>query len=128
MAAAKIPPSVPPPSHTREAGAEKPQLPYSDRGLVACRICHLVLTREQFMSEGCRNCTPGEEMGREEVDQSTTLKFSGFVGLVDAPKSWVARLIGCKNAPSGVYAAHVTDDRAAGSDSDEDADGEDVPA
>jgi RNA polymerase subunit RPABC4/transcription elongation factor Spt4 len=88
---------------------EAPQLPVSDKNLAACKRCHIVLTEAQYSTEGCRNCG-GEKVDREEVERFTTKNFSGYVGVIDAERSWVARLIGCESAPTGVYAAHVADD------------------
>lgn len=86
-----------------------PQLPIGSKSFVACKKCHLVLAFQQFVSEGCSRCGEKFEV-REDVIAATTPNFSGFVGLVDSNSSWVARLIGCAGAPSGVYAAHVDED------------------
>ena len=97
------------------------QLPLQDKQLVACRECKRVLTRAQFVSDGCASCgTTGTH--RDELQEQTTAKFHGFVGLVDARNSWVARLIGRDDAPPGVYAAHVTAEEPEGFGGDDDAD------
>lgn len=63
------------------------------------------------MAEGCQSCGGGP-MFKDELTSATTAKFSGYVGLVDAQSSWVARLIGRANAIPGVYAAHIPADAA----------------
>mmetsp|Transcript_31942 Transcript_31942/g.98915 ORF Transcript_31942/g.98915 Transcript_31942/m.98915 type:complete len:129 (-) Transcript_31942:24-410(-) len=106
------------------------QLPMQDRQLMACRECKRVLTRAQFVSDGCASCG-STGMHRDELQEQTTAKFHGFVGLVDAHNSWVARLIGREDAPPGVYAAHVAAEEPEGLDDDgdgarDDMDGEDA--
>jgi RNA polymerase subunit RPABC4/transcription elongation factor Spt4 len=98
---------------------EAVQLPLSDRQLMACRECKRVLTRGQFYSEGCMSCGSAS-MERDEVQDQTTAKFHGFVGLVDARNSWVARIIGRDDAPPGVYAAHIAAEVADADDEDDD--------
>ena len=39
-------------------------------------------------------------------DQVTS-DFTGFVGIVDGEKSWIARYIGCSHMPSAVYAIEL---------------------
>lgn len=96
----------------------KPQLPASDKHLLACRTCHMVLTTGQFVSEGCKTCGSAE-LNKDDLATATTSKFSGYVGIVDAPNSWVARLIGVATAPAGVYAAHIEDEDEDEGDDDE---------
>lgn len=85
------------------------QLPISDRDTAACRRCHRILTVSQWMSEGCKNCEDGK-LTRQELRERATQQFYGHVGIVDSRRSWIARLIGCEGAPSGVYAARVAND------------------
>ncbi len=56
-----------------------------------------------------------------------SVKFSGYIGLVDAPNSWIARMINRKDAPPGMYAASIEDtDVDHGEIEDEDEDDDDM--
>lgn len=106
----------------RNAPPPPPPLPVSDRDQVACRTCHLILTRTQFATEGCRNCGYGPLKPSALTDRVTT-NFSGFVGLVDAPNSWLARVIRRTDAPVGIYAAEA--EAPVGVDDEDDFDDDD---
>jgi RNA polymerase subunit RPABC4/transcription elongation factor Spt4 len=94
------------------------QLPIADKQLAACRQCHRILTRTQFQTQGCHGCGSDPMQERDELAHQTTTKFTGYVGIIDAQSSWVARLIGRSRAPPGIYAAQVHDDNAGDEDAD----------
>ena len=101
-----------------------PQLPIGDKEHVACLKCHSVITAGQYARDGCQVCGTGG-VGHEELHNYATARFSGFVGIISAEQSWVAKLIGCGKMPTGVYAAHVEpDDEDDGDDDDSDAVGD----
>ena len=70
-------------------------IPSSTRNLRACTKCHLLKTREQFISDGCNNCdyfdpdTPQRK--REDiVDKNTTSSFEGAVAMITPGNGWVS--------------------------------------
>ena len=95
---------------TGQLPANPLQLPISDRDQAACRRCHRIITITQWTKEGCLNCNEGK-LSRPELKERTTQQFYGHVGIVDSSRSWIARLIGCEGAPSGVYAARVANEK-----------------
>ena len=97
-------------------GALRPQLPLSDRNLVACRGCGLILTLQQFKAEGCQTCALDPLEHDDEVAEHTTRDFAGFVGVVSGEGSWVARLLGKTGVPCGVYAAQISATEVGGDD------------
>jgi len=63
------------------AGAGSAQVPAATkRNLVACRLCKIVKTLEQFVEDGCDNCTFLQlHEGYERVASCTTRHFSGYL-------------------------------------------------
>ena len=104
-------------SNQEAADDESIQLPLSDKQLAACKVCRRVLTENQFMTQGCESGCFDGGVARADLEELVTNKFSGYVGIIDAKNSWVARLIGCKQVKMGMYSAHI--------DVDEDGDDED---
>jgi RNA polymerase subunit RPABC4/transcription elongation factor Spt4 len=89
-----------------QAASNKIALPLVDKDLASCYRCHRILCRDQFKRDGCPVCNTGA-LDREQLATETTVRYSGHVGIVDSRGSWVARLIGCRGAAPGVYAARV---------------------
>eukprot|EP00758_Cryptobia_borreli_P003075 Tbor_TRINITY_DN3508_c0_g1::TRINITY_DN3508_c0_g1_i1::g.2923::m.2923/K15171/SUPT4H1, SPT4; transcription elongation factor SPT4 len=88
------------------------QLPREPKGLRACRRCRRILTEIQFIHESCANCRDSEDpvpSTRQEVEESTVHNFSGYIGLINPERSWVARLMGSRNVRQGIYAFELDD-------------------
>jgi transcription elongation factor SPT4 len=82
-------------------------LPNALTRLRACLSCKIVLATQQFIREGCPNCT-GDYVGdRQAVEQLTTRNFSGTAALIDPARSWVGRNIKVETFVPGVYAIAV---------------------
>ena len=86
--------------------------------LRACNYCGLLQSQQQFVQNGCLSCNDDiektdENQGKikwplKEVQCHTTHDFDGVVGIIDSNSSWIARLVGKKDAPIGVYATSLT--------------------
>jgi transcription elongation factor SPT4 len=82
-------------------------LPSAMTKLRACLRCKIVLSTQQFIREGCPNCT-GDYVGdRQAVEQLTTRNFSGTAAIIDPTKSWVGRNIKVDGLVPAVYAIAV---------------------
>jgi hypothetical protein len=81
----------------------------SEKFFLACRECGVIQSQLQFQTAGCPSCQQGP-IARDELTDACTAEYHGFVGLIDAKSSWVARVINCQNKPSGIYAAHLPDE------------------
>ena len=95
-----------------EAGSENDRdeqftLPSAMTKLRACLRCKIILATQQFIREGCPNCT-GDFVGdRQAVEQLTTRNFSGTAAIIEPNKSWVGRNIKADGLVPGVYAIAV---------------------
>ena len=94
------------------------QLPKEPKQLRACKRCRRILTEKQFMIEGCASCDPGvmeepNRTSRRDMEAETTANFSGYMGIFDSKKSWVARLMGARKVHKGIYAFEINDNNSA---------------
>lgn len=94
-----------------DAGSDQQEeqfaLPNALTRLRACLRCKIVLSTQQFIREGCPNCT-GDYVGdRQAVEQLTTRNFSGTAAVIDPARSWVGRNIKVETFVPGVYAIAV---------------------
>ena len=92
----------------KEADKESFALPNATTRLRACLRCKIILSSQQFLREGCPNCTDLDMIGdRTAVDQLTTRNYSGAAAIVDPKTSWVGRNIKADTLIAGVYAISV---------------------
>ena len=91
-----------------EKGAEEQfSLPNAMIRLRACLRCKIILATQQFLREGCPNCS-GDYVGdRQAVEQLTTRNYSGTAAIIDPARSWVGRNIKVEGLVPGVYAIAV---------------------
>lgn len=82
-------------------------LPNAMTRLRACLRCKIVLSSQQFIREGCPNCTGDYGGDRHAVEQLTTRNFSGTAAIIDPARSWVSRNIKADDLVPGVYAIAV---------------------
>eukprot|EP01117_Protostelium_nocturnum_P020018 TRINITY_DN882_c1_g1_i1.p1 TRINITY_DN882_c1_g1~~TRINITY_DN882_c1_g1_i1.p1 ORF type:complete len:126 (+),score=22.11 TRINITY_DN882_c1_g1_i1:59-436(+) len=85
--------------------------PNNMKSLRACLWCSLIRTEKQFDDEGCPNCEPFLQYGRNrrDVDICTSASFDGIITMLDPDASWVAKWnrINQKTFVRGVYAVSV---------------------
>ena len=90
-----------------EATGDQFALPNAMTRLRACLRCKIILSTQQFLREGCPNCT-GDYVGdRQAVEQLTTRNYSGTAAVIDPARSWVGRNIKVESFVPGVYAIAV---------------------
>ncbi|KAK2955874.1 putative Transcription elongation factor SPT4 [Blattamonas nauphoetae] len=77
----------------------------------ACLVCGLVKTMQQFVAEGCENCSYLQmKKNRERVASYTTTNFKSLVAVTDPKASWTAKWIQSDTFIPGCYAIIVTGD------------------
>eukprot|EP01027_Heterolobosea_sp_BB2_P026216 GEZU01040325.1.p1 GENE.GEZU01040325.1~~GEZU01040325.1.p1 ORF type:complete len:129 (-),score=8.06 GEZU01040325.1:78-410(-) len=86
-------------------------IPSDLRSLRACLSCFLVKTTDQFIKDGCENCTHLDMRNdKARVNECTSTSFEGLIGMMNPDESWVARWQGIKRSKKGVYAIAVYGD------------------
>ncbi|KAL0207677.1 hypothetical protein P9112_012305 [Eukaryota sp. TZLM1-RC] len=84
-------------------------LPKSVKSLKACLWCGLIKTEEQFIDQGCENCTFLHMEGDpDRVAEVTTTSYEGIVSVMNN-STWVSNYLGLDKAKPGVYAMHIID-------------------
>lgn len=62
------------------------------KALVACLVCKLVKTLDQFHRDGCDNCYFLDMTeNRNRCEDCTTINFQGIITVVDPKASWAAK-------------------------------------
>jgi transcription elongation factor SPT4 len=89
--------------------AARKQMPSTlDGKLRACLSCAQIKTQHAFRKEGCENCPMLKMKGNMGVvNECTSSKFQGVIGLLDPKKSWVARWQRASEFKPGLYAMTV---------------------
>lgn len=87
-------------------------VPKDLRGLRACKLCSLIKTYEQFMSNGCENCDVLLKMKSHDlaVKDYTSTTFDGIISMMSPNDSWVSKWQHIKKFVPGCYAISVTGD------------------
>lgn len=77
--------------------------------LRACLGCRIILTREQFVRDGCPCCADRIKMKENDgrVAACTTTNFQGFIAMM-RPGAFVSRFVGLDKRNPGLYAMQVT--------------------
>lgn len=77
--------------------------------LRACIRCHLVMSEDQFMENGCLNCLELElDNNRDAIWTHTTPNFKGLTVILRPDVSWVAKYNNLTHVTPGAYAVSVT--------------------
>lgn len=87
-------------------------VPPSLKQLRACLLCRLIKSYDQFVREGCDNCSPAVSMQNDpdRVLELTTARYSGMVAVMQPTgkgTSWVAKWLRLDRAKAGLYAGKV---------------------
>ncbi|CAL6312290.1 unnamed protein product [Bathycoccus prasinos] len=61
------------------------------RGVRACLNCKLIKTFEQFLENGCDNCSTLSFTDSNAVVKQTTSNYSGVITVLEPKQSWSAR-------------------------------------
>mmetsp|Transcript_46197 Transcript_46197/g.96695 ORF Transcript_46197/g.96695 Transcript_46197/m.96695 type:complete len:102 (-) Transcript_46197:55-360(-) len=84
--------------------AENAAVPKDIKQLRACLACHLVKTAKQFERDGCENCA---DVDGHDMDQWTTINFTGIAAITQPRASWVSRWLRKQDLKPGCYALEV---------------------
>ncbi|KAL0476709.1 transcription elongation factor SPT4 [Acrasis kona] len=86
-------------------------VPNNQRTLRACVTCGLIKSIDQFITNGCENCTNiNMREDRKRVEECTSTAFEGMIALTAPEKSWVAKWQGVERKCKGMYAIAVYGD------------------
>lgn len=78
------------------------------RNMRACMVCSIVKTQQQFLSQGCPNCSFLELRGNQDmIAECTSQVFEGLITISDTSRSWVARWQRLEGYVPGCYAVQV---------------------
>jgi transcription elongation factor SPT4 len=78
------------------------------RNMRACMVCSIVKTQQQFLSQGCPNCSVLELRGNQDmIAECTSQVFEGLITISDTSRSWVARWQRLEGYVPGCYAVQV---------------------
>eukprot|EP01057_Protomagalhaensia_wolfi_P002599 Protomagalhaensia_wolfi_Nauph_80__2598@NODE_2743_length_999_cov_173_060417_g2148_i0_p1_GENE_NODE_2743_length_999_cov_173_060417_g2148_i0NODE_2743_length_999_cov_173_060417_g2148_i0_p1_ORF_typecomplete_len127_score20_06Spt4/PF06093_13/2_5e25TBCC/PF07986_12/0_1_NODE_2743_length_999_cov_173_060417_g2148_i051431 len=76
--------------------------------LRACMQCRLVLSEDQFMEHGCKNCPELQlDDNSDNIWQHTTPNFKGLTVILRPDVSWVAKFNGLTQVVPGAYAVSL---------------------
>eukprot|EP00049_Salpingoeca_infusionum_P000712 m.41856 g.41856 ORF g.41856 m.41856 type:complete len:129 (+) comp10619_c0_seq3:43-429(+) len=83
--------------------------PSSSHDVVACLMCSLLKTRDQFYDDGCDNCEEFLHIqnNRDNLHDFTTANYYGVVSLMQPKESWVAKWQRIATFKPGCYALRV---------------------
>jgi transcription elongation factor SPT4 len=76
--------------------------------LRACLACSQIKTQHAFRKDGCENCPMLRMKGSPAVvNECTSSRFRGVIGLLDPKKSWIAKWQRVSEFRPGLYAMTV---------------------
>eukprot|EP00918_Siedleckia_nematoides_P035685 GHVU01077504.1.p1 GENE.GHVU01077504.1~~GHVU01077504.1.p1 ORF type:complete len:122 (-),score=16.45 GHVU01077504.1:233-562(-) len=75
--------------------------------LAACTECQLVQYEEQFLKDGCPNCSSSKQLTNDRRQANTTRRFKGLVVVMKPKESWLASTQRLGDMVPGCYAAEV---------------------
>lgn len=79
------------------------------RGIRACRSCKLIKTFEQFLENGCDNCSALSFTDSNAVVKLTTSNYSGVITILAPKHSWTARWLHLGPLKPGCYALELNE-------------------
>mmetsp|Transcript_23583 Transcript_23583/g.27319 ORF Transcript_23583/g.27319 Transcript_23583/m.27319 type:complete len:134 (+) Transcript_23583:89-490(+) len=84
-------------------------VPNAIKGIRACKRCGILKTLEQFINEGCENCSFLDMIDNpERANTCTSAFYEGQAALMDPNESWAAKWIRVDTYLPGVYAISIT--------------------